>query len=283
MGELFSIVDELIDTTERKLRKPVKGSTELDGRTWLQYSISVWNDIRKSPDELALKHPAMFPAALPGRLIEMFTKKNDLVLDPFAGTGSTLIAASERERKAIGIELSSQFISMYKDRLKQTELFNAKHGESKIFHDDSLNLKKYVKTNSVQLTVTSPPYWDILNQERTADGKAVRNYGKHRENLGNIHDYNEFLNSLAAIFSEVFQITKIGGYCCVVLMDIRKKDRYFPFHMNLSQFMEQIGFELDDIIIWDRRQEYNNLRPLGYPSVFRVNKIHEYILIFIKR
>lgn len=46
--------------------------------------------------------------------------------------------------------------------------------------------------------------------------------------------------------------------------------------------MEHIGFIYDDLIIWDRRHEYNNLKPLGYPAVFRINKIHEYILIFKK-
>jgi hypothetical protein len=52
--------------------------------------------------------------------------------------------------------------------------------------------------------------------------------------------------------------------------------------MDITNFMQEIGFILDDIIIWDRRREYNNLKPLGYPFVFRVNKIHEYILIFLK-
>jgi hypothetical protein len=47
--------------------------------------------------------------------------------------------------------------------------------------------------------------------------------------------------------------------------------------------LREVGFTLDDIIIWDRRREYNNLRPLGYPTVFRVNKVHEFILIFQKR
>ena len=49
-----------------------------------------------------------------------------------------------------------------------------------------------------------------------------------------------------------------------------------------SAKMQDIGFLFDDIIIWDRKQEYNNLRPLGHPSVFRTNKVHEYILIFQK-
>ena len=65
-------------------------------------------------------------------------------------------------------------------------------------------------------------------------------------------------------------------------MDLRKKDKFFPFHFDTIQFMTDIGFTLDDIINWDRRQEYNNLRPLGYPYVFRINKIHEFILIFKK-
>ena len=53
--------------------------------------------------------------------------------------------------------------------------------------------------------------------------------------------------------------------------------------MDITTKLREIGFTLDDIIIWDRRQEYNNLRPLGYPNVFRVNKVHEFILIFQKR
>jgi hypothetical protein len=47
------------------------------------------------------------------------------------------------------------------------------------------------------------------------------------------------------------------------------------------QELQRRGFRRD-IIIWDRRQDYNNFRPLGYPAVFRVNKAHEFILIFQK-
>ena len=65
-------------------------------------------------------------------------------------------------------------------------------------------------------------------------------------------------------------------------MDLRKKERFFPLHSDLARKMEESGWIYDDIIIWDRRQEYNNLRPLGYPFVFRINKIHEYLLLFKK-
>lgn len=81
---------------------------ELDGATWTRYSISIWSDIRKSPEEAALKHPAMFPTALAGRLIECFTNRGMVVLDPFVGIGSTLVAAKQLGRKGIGIELNQR-------------------------------------------------------------------------------------------------------------------------------------------------------------------------------
>ena len=73
-----------------------------------------------------------------------------------------------------------------------------------------------------------------------------------------------------------------NSYCCVIVMDLRKKNRFYPYHIDVSQFMQEVGFIFDDLIVWNRGQEYNNLRPLGYPSVFRVNKVHEFILIFQK-
>ena len=62
-------------------------------------------------------------------------------------------------------------------------------------------------------------------------------------------------------------------------MDIRKKDQFFPFHMDLAYRLHNVRFKFDDLIIWDRRADYNNFKPLGYPSVFRVNKAHEFIVI----
>jgi hypothetical protein len=65
-------------------------------------------------------------------------------------------------------------------------------------------------------------------------------------------------------------------------MDIRKKNVFYPLHMDLTNTLKNVGFVLDDIIIWDRQFEYNNMKPLGFPCKFRVNKVHEYVLIFVK-
>lgn len=259
-----------------------KNKIELDGKTWLQYSISIWSDIRKSIGENGLAHPAIFPVMLPERLISIYSHQDDLIFDPFAGSGSTLIAAKNLKRFSKGIELSKEFISLYKQRKNNLSLFDQNNYEPELIHGDARALSQWIEKESVQLTITSPPYWDILNQKRTADNKEIRNYGDSNTDLGNIKSYKGFLEALKNIFSLIFQVTKQSGFCCIVLMDLRKKDKFFPFHLDIIQFMADIGFTLDDIIIWDRRQEYNNLRPLGYPYVFRINKVHEFILIFKK-
>ena len=259
-----------------------KAKIKLDGKTWLQYSISIWSDIRKSKEENGLSHPAIFPIMLPERLIKIFSRESNLILDPFAGSGSTLIAAKNLKRHSMGIELSDNFIKLYKERTRKLGLFDLNEYEPELIKGDARDLLKYTKGNTVHLTITSPPYWDILNQKRTADYKKIRKYSDVETDLGNIKSYNQFLEALKGIFSNVYIVTKKQGFCCVIVMDIRKKEKFYPFHMDTINFMTEIGFSLDDIIIWDRRQEYNNLRPLGYPYVFRINKVHEFILIFKK-
>ena len=132
------------------------------------------------------------------------------------------------------------------------------------------------------MVITSPPYWDILSQKRSADGKDVRDYGDEHRDLGKIADYQEFLSELSGVFSLMLEVLKPGKYCVVNVMDLRKKSAFYPFHSDLAVKLQSIGFIFDDLLIWDRRHEYNNMRPLGYPSVFRVNKCHEYLLIFKK-
>ena len=100
-------------------------------------------------------------------------------------------------------------------------------------------------------------------------------------------DGAEWLRCSISVWSDIRKdagerALKPGAYCCVVVMDLRKGDRLYPLHVDLGARLGDLGFICDDLIIWDRRGEYNNLRPLGYPSVFRVNRVHEYVLIFQK-
>lgn len=265
----------------RTMGKKKEKLNELNGKTWNKYSISVW-DIVKTPEESKLGHPAMFPAELCKRLIEIFTKKGDLVFDPFVGSGSVLVAAKDLERRAIGIDINPDFVKLAKKRLSQQKLFDSGEPEPEVICDDAVNLLKYVEPGTVDLVITSPPYWIVHKRKRTADYKESRPYSELERDLGNILEYDKFLDELKRIFDKVYQSIKPGKYCIVIVMDLRIKNLFIPFHIHITNMMEEIGFSFEDIIIWDRRKEYNNLRPLGYPYKFIVNKVHEYILIFRK-
>ena len=99
------------------------------------------------------------------------TKQARLVLDPFAGVGSTLIAAKELGKDAIGVEISPEFVEIAKNRVSQVMPFEG-NTDVKIHVVDSRDLRKYVPDNSVDMVITSPPYWDILLEKRTADNKG---------------------------------------------------------------------------------------------------------------
>ena len=118
---------------------------------------------------------------------------------------------------------------------------------------------------------------------RSADRKDSKNYSNKENDLGNIENYDMFVEKVAEIFDEVHRILKPGSYCLVNVMDIRKKSSFYPLHMDLAMKLKSRGYIFDDLIIWDRQSDYNNMRPLGYPYKFRINKIHEYILIFIRK
>ena len=257
---------------------------DLNGKEWLRYSVSVWSDIRKTPEEVALKHPAMFPQMLCERLMQMFLRRDGAqrILDPFAGSGSTLLAVKHLGKSGIGLEISEEYIELAQQRLAQPDDDASSQTEIQIVNADARDLLNHVAPNSIDLCITSPPYWNILNRKRTADAKEIRHYGNLAGDLGVISDYEEFLEGLVDVFTQVYEVLRDGAYCIVVVMDLRKKNRFFPLHAHLAERLKDLGYLYDDLIIWDRGQEYNNLRPLGYPSVFRVNKVHEFILIFRK-
>ncbi len=273
---------------KRQLRGSHKRANELDGQTWTKYSISIWSDIKKTPEEVALGHPALFPVELPRRLLRCFTNAEDnVVLDPFVGLGSTVLAAEELGKTGIGLDIYPNFIKKAEERLAQLRLLGAEiqpltNPRGRFHCVDARNLTKVAPINSVDIVITSPPYWDIHLQERTADRKAIRPYGDSQADLGRIRNYQEFLERLRDAFEPVYRVLKPGKYCIVIVMDIRKKSKLYPLHSDMVSVMRDIGFLYDDLIIWDRRHEYSNMRPLGYPYRFRINKAHEYILIFQK-
>ncbi len=276
-------------------------ANNLDGKTWLKNSISIWNDLPRDPLDKKCGHPAVFPQELVNRLIDSFvliegSSHKPVICDPFLGSGTSLLAAARRNLSGIGFELSPGYYELACSRLEdlgQWERvikeddsscsFIAADKTIKIYQGDARVLGENICPDTLDLTITSPPYWDIMNQRRSADKKSSRPYSDDKNDLSNIEQYQDFIQEQQLVFKPIFNGTRDRGYLAVVVMDIRKGDRFYPLHMDMTMMLNDIGFVLDDIIIWDRSREYNNLRPLGYPYVFRVNKVHEYIMVFQKR
>lgn len=249
---------------------------DLTGKEWLQNSFSIWRGLVKTAEEKAFKHPASYPVALCEKLIRTFANVPCKVLDPFNGIGTTTTAAENLSCEAVGIDLSEDYCLLAQRRIKQSNLV-------RIINGDSFDELKNLPQDSFDICITSPPYWDILNMKHSADMKEAINYSDRMNDLGNIADYDEFIRKLSALFTEVHHVLKHGGYCIVNVMDLRKKSTFYPLHSTLATAMQQVGYIYDDLIIWDRQADYNNMRPLGYPSKFRINKVHEYLLIFTKK
>ena len=96
-----------------------KLSNDLDGAEWTRSSISVWSDIRKTPEEEALKHPAMFPTMLVKRVIRCFTRMSWMnIVDPFCGSGTTGVVARRHGRKFVGIDLQPKYIDLARERIE---------------------------------------------------------------------------------------------------------------------------------------------------------------------
>jgi DNA modification methylase len=253
-----------------------KKCNDLSGKEWLQNSFSIWRDLTKTKEEKNLKHPASYPVSLCEKLLKTFSKNDSKVLDPFNGIGSSMVATHNLGFSGIGIDLSKEFCEIANKRIDNDK-------NIKIINGDSFKEIEKIPENNFDICITSPPYWNILNMKRSADGKKTINYSDKVNDLGNIPNYNDFISSLGQLFSKISRTLKPNGYCIINVMDLRKKNQFYPLHSDLASEMQRIGYIFDDLIIWDRQQDYNNMRPLGYPCKFRINKVHEYLLIFINK
>ena len=262
-------------------KRRVVRANDLSGSDWLRHSISIWSGVGRSAEESRLDHAALFPVALADRIIRCFTISADrIVLDPFAGSGSTLLAAAALGRTGVGVDISEAYVTLARQRLESV-------GDSGtpghvVHYGDARNLGSFVAPGTVGLCFTSPPYWDNLDRRRTADGRDRIGYREAPGSLGNRQSYEDFLEGLSEVFSGVLTALVPGKFCVVNVMDLRKQSEFYPLHADLAQVMCRQGWVWDDLILWDRRNEYNHLRPLGYPRRFRINNVHEYLLIFRK-
>ncbi len=259
---------------------------ELSPKEWIKFQKS-WFIHNPPPRRRQVKrHPAKFPETLAQAFVEFFTKSGQTVLDPMVGTGSTLCACLRTGRHSIGIELNpdyaqtaAQIVDEERDRLGEP----AASLRAEVINHDAADLPA-LNLPTIDYVLTSPPYWDMLHargaetqRQRRQAADLDLTYSEDPADLGNIHDYEEFLRRLTAIYAALTDILRPKAYVTIIVKNIKKGGKIYPLAWDLARELGKV-FTLKDERIWC--QDDIRLAPYGMGNAWVSNTFHHYCLQF---
>ena len=288
---------EVREETTRQ-ESPRNKLNDLSGRDWIKFTKS-WFVHRPEPrGDRKFRHPASFPESLVKDFVSFFTRKGELVVDPFVGTGSTLLAALETGRSGIGFEIVEKYAEISRERVKDALARNGaleeakKSGSSwaKIVKADSAKLSKVWRENGfppADYCITSPPYWNQLKRSHMRQkGRAEKGldtaYSDDPDEIGNIDDYHDFLRALKRTFDEVYKVLRPKGYLTIITNNVFSDGRMYPLAFDTVSTLsrEPFAWTPKDEKVWC--QDDKTLLPLGVFNAWVGNRHHQYCLIFRK-
>ncbi len=286
---------------------------ELSGEEWLYFTKSVWTTAYPSELGHALRkqHGANKPPRLMARLIEFFTKSDELVLDPFAGVGGTLLGAAiaRGPRRALGIELAPRWAAVYEEVVaaalaerdgrgpELADLGQNDPGSVRSFDPsgcelrvgDSLQLLPELAPDSIDFVATDPPY--NVQLPMTMSGGALSDDFANRRtdyamvtddpaDVANAADYPSFLDRMTEVLGEIHRVLRPGRYAVLIVRDAYQDGRYVFTGSDLAGRASTVGLVPKGDLIW--YQAGTRLRPYGYPTGFVPNIAHQHLLVLRK-
>ncbi|MHA2224018.1 MAG: DNA methyltransferase [Candidatus Hodarchaeales archaeon] len=304
-GDCSNQIKRIIHLQNAKKRMPIGRRSPknrlnlLTGREWIKFSKSWFIHHPPSRKKEEFLHPGKFPETLIRKFITFFTKPGELILDPFLGSGSTLIAAKMSNRSGVGIELSPEYARVSESRIANLEILaypplyqTDKSIFLKVICGDSYEILEFWKKYdlpAVDFCITSPPYWNQLerNNIRQKKRKDLGLDTKYSENsprdLGNLKDYKVFLNEQKIIFNNVYKILKPKGYLVIISNNVFANGKVYPLAydtaLSLTRNDEDLWI-LKDEKIW--LQDDKSLLALGVNYAWVGNRCHQYCYIFRK-
>ena len=257
-------------------------------KDWLKSQIGVWQFYYETRDvRNKTVHPATFPISLAKKVMELFTHQGELVLDPFVGSGTTLVAAQDLNRNAVGFDLQKTYIDLCKNRLASNNLFNESIQMS--IQADARNIPEYIKPESLSLIWTSPPYANLLNRERKNKSRRNRN----NEQLGKVEQYSQderdlgtmalddYTKVMGDIYEGLLPLLRPKAHCVINVPDMWWENKRITIHVALIEELRRRGYELRNVIIWDRTNIVNGIGIFGWPSNYiTMGVTFEYLLDF---
>ena len=218
-----------------------------------------------------------FVPQIPRQLFTRYTKKGDWILDPFAGSGTSLIEAQRMKRNAVGIELQKKVLEGAAEKI-----LKEKNSESKIIFlcDDSgsANIKSVLDSVGVknfQFIIFHPPYWDIIK------------FSDNPQDLSNCTNLEDFKNSFGKVIDNTTKFLEKNRYCACVIGDKYSNRQVVPLGFCCMNLFIEKNFLLKAIIVKNfgetkgKGEQKNLWRYRALKSDYYIFK-HEYIFVFKK-
>jgi DNA modification methylase len=268
-------------------KKPFRNRlNNLSAKEWLKFQKSWFVHVPPPRKKDVLRHPAKFPETLIQDFIEVFTKGGQTVLDPMVGTGSTLIACLRSGRNGFGIELNPEYAAIARTLIQEElEILNKKGNDTtvQVITGDAADIMN-MDLPTFDYMITSPPYWNMLRargaetqRERRADRELDVTYSDESADLGNIDDYNEFLDRLVGIYAGLQPLFKDKAYLTIIVKNVKKGGKIYPLAWDLARHLSRT-YTLKDEKIWC--QDDIRLAPYGLGNAWVSNTFHHYCLQF---
>ena len=283
---------------------------ELSGEEWLYFTKSVWTTAYPSElgHVLRRQHGANKPPRLMARVIEFFTKGGELVLDPFAGVGGTLLGAAiaRTPRRALGIELSPRWAAVYAEVVEAARADNGGAGPTlvdlgtndpggprsfdpsgcELRVGDALSVLPTLASESIDFVATDPPY-NVQLPMTMSGGKLADEFANRRTDyamvtddpadLANAPDYPAFLDRMTDVLGQLSRVLRRGRYAVLIVRDAYQDGRYVFTGADLAARAASVGLTPKGDLIW--YQAGTRLRPYGYPTGFVPNIAHQHLLV----
>lgn len=263
----------------------------LTAKEWIRRQLGVWQfAFQKRDMRDKTLHPATFPIALAAQVIQLFTHEGELVLDPFVGSGTSLVAAADHNRHGVGFDLQADYARLAFDRAcANQQLFST--AQQIVVQDDARSIPTYLEPESVGLIWTSPPYANLLNRKRTNKSRRdrknaqlgkVEQYSQDSRDLGTL-DLDKYSEQMGEIFEGLLPLLKPRGHCVINVPDMWWDNTRITLHVSIIEELRSRGYELRNVIIWDRTNIVNRIGIFGWPSNYiTMGVTFEYLLDFWK-
>ncbi|HHV16527.1 MAG TPA: methyltransferase domain-containing protein [Gelria sp.] len=204
---------------------------------------------------------------IPRNLILRYSKEKNMILDQFAGGGTTLVEAKLLNRNVIGVDINPNALELCRD---VTNFERDNCGKVYIRRGDARKLD-FIPSETIDFICTHPPYANIIQ------------YSKDIEADLSHYDIDAFLEQMKKVAAESYRVLKEDKFCAILMGDTRKKGHVIPMSFEVMKIFEFAGFRLKEIII----KEQHNCKTTGYwqSKSIKYNFLllaHEYLFVFRK-